>query len=153
MTQVQVNIEHAERKCHQKGVRLTQKRKLVLSSLLMSDKAMSAYELVAICEREFGQVIPAVSVYRILSFLEEHQLVHKLNLANKYVACRHFHCDHLHDVKQFLICNVCQRVKEISLGKLSEHELKHDVEAAGFRLVSPQLEINCICDVCINEMV
>ncbi len=152
MTQVQVNIEHAVRKCRQKGVRLTQKRQLVLTSLLMSEKAMSAYELVAIIEQEFGQIIPAVSVYRILGFLEEHQLAHKLNLANKYVACRHFNCDHLHDVKQFLICNVCQRVKEISLGKLTEHELKHDVEASGFKLVSPQLELNCVCDDCIHEM-
>ena len=94
-----------------------------------------------------------MSVYRILEFLEQQQLVHKLNLASKYIACCHIDCEHLHDVSQFLICSVCQRVKEISLGKITEKELKQDVEEAGFHLVSPQLEINCVCEKCVNDAV
>lgn len=151
MTSIQEKIEHADRKCSQRGVRLTAKRKLILSSLLWSDKALSAYDIVDHCKHEFGEIIAAMSVYRILEFLEQQQLVHKLNLANKYIACCHIDCDHSHDVPQFLICSVCQRVKEISLGKITEQELKHDVEEAGFQLVHPQLEINCICDECVDE--
>lgn len=150
MTAVQDKLEHAERKCRQKGVRLTSKRKLVLSALIVSDKAMSAYELVDLCKREFNVIIPAMSVYRILDFLQEQELAHKLNLANKYVACCHIDCDHKHEVSQFLICSKCQRVKEISLGRITEEELRQDIESAGFQLVSPQLEINCVCDDCIN---
>ncbi len=151
MERVQNIIDHAERKCRNRGVRLTEKRKLVLAGLLVSDKALSAYELVDLCKQEFSKVIPAMTVYRILEFLQQQQLAHKLNLANKYVACCDIGCDHSHQVTQFLICGKCQRVKEINLGKLTQEELKHDVEEAGFQLVSPQLEINCVCDECINS--
>lgn len=151
MSPLQRNLQHAERKCQQNGARLTVKRKLVLEGLLFSEKAMSAYELVDLCKDKFNEVIPAMSVYRILDFLQEQQLVHKLNLANKFVACCHIKCDHSHEVSQFLICGKCQRVKEISLGKLNTEELKHNVEEAGFQLVSPQLEINCVCNDCVND--
>lgn len=127
------------------------KRKLVLSGLLGSDKALSAYELVELCKNEYDEVIPAMSVYRILDFLQEQHLVHKLNLANKYVACCHINCEHRHEVSQFLICGECQRVKEISLGKFTEKDLRKRVESEGFQLVSPQLEINCVCDECVNS--
>jgi Fur family zinc uptake transcriptional regulator len=152
MNRVQHLIERAEIKCSDKRVCLTAKRKLVLASLLVSDKALSAYELVDVCKDEFGEVIYAMSVYRILAFLEQEQLAHKLNLANKYVACCHIDCNHNHDMPQFLICGMCQRVKEISLGGITEKELKHDVKQAGFQLVSPQLEINCVCDDCLNAV-
>jgi len=152
MDRVHESLRHAERKCQQKGVRLTSKRKLVLSALLSSDKAMSAYELVDLCKEAFNETIPAMSAYRILDFLQSHQLVHKLQLANKYVACCHIECDHRHEISQFLICRECQRVKEISLGNITKNELKHDVESAGFHLVNPQLEINCVCNECTTKV-
>lgn len=150
MHRIQETLKQAERKCIQKGERLTAKRKLVLSALLISNKAMSAYELVDLCKQAFSEVIPAMSVYRILDFLEQQQLAHKLNVASKYVACCHIDCDHKHEVSQFLICRECHRVSEIDMGKISEEELRESVESSGFQLVSPQLEINCICEDCIN---
>lgn len=149
MNRVQKIIDHAERHCKAHGSRLTNKRKQVLSCLLQSEKAMSAYELVDFCKVEFGETIPAMSVYRILSFLQGEHLVHKLNLANKYVACAHITRDHAHAVTQFLICGQCQKVKEISIDKSTIAELQKSVEQAGFQLISPQLEMNCICEACI----
>lgn len=151
MNKIQAIIEHAERHCNEHGARLTNKRKQVLSGLLQSEKALSAYELVEYCKSEFGESLPAMSVYRILDFLEDEQLVHKLNLANKYVACAHITCKHDHEVPQFLICSKCQRVNEISINKSTIDALKRNVEKAGFHLVSPQLEMNCICEQCINK--
>ncbi len=150
MVRCQEKIDHAERKCNQKGVRLTEKRKMVLSGLLLSEKAMSAYELVDLCLENFNETISPMSVYRILDFLQEQQFAHKLNLANKYVACGHIDCHHEHEVSQFLICEKCLRVKEISLGEVTKEGIKQDVESEGFQLVSPQLEINCLCGDCIN---
>ena len=149
MNRVQKIIDHAERHCKAHGSRLTSKRKQVLSCLLQSEKAMSAYELVDFCKVEFGETIPAMSVYRILNFLQDEHLVHKLNLANKYVACAHITRDHAHAVTQFLICGQCQKVKEISIDKSTIAELQKSVEQAGFQLISPQLEMNCICEACI----
>ena len=151
MSRVQHIIEHAEQQCREHGSRLTQKRKQVLSGLLQSEKALSAYELMDYCKTQFGDNIPAMSVYRILNFLEGEHLVHKLNLANKYVACSHITCDHAHEVPQFLICRQCQRVKEINISKSTIIELNQNVEDAGFHLISPQLETNCLCESCFSS--
>jgi Fur family zinc uptake transcriptional regulator len=148
MEQHENTIIHAEKLCKQHGSRLTEKRKRVLGVLLQSDRALSAYELVDLCKENFEVALPAMSVYRILEFLEQEQLVHKLNLANRYVACKHITCDHKHEVPQFLICTNCQRVKEISINKSTLASLQENVTTAGYRLVSPQLEMNCLCEKC-----
>jgi len=149
MSKIDRIIDHAHQQCTQHGSRLTVKRKRVLVGLLMAEKALSAYELISICETEFGESMPAMSIYRILEFLEREQLVHKLNLANKYVACSHITCDHAHEVPQFVICGNCQKVKEITINKSIVDQLKANIEHAGFNLVSPQLEMNCICATCL----
>ena len=151
MSRVQAILNHAENNCKAHGVKLTNKRKQVLSCLLKSNKALSAYEIADYCKAEFGETIPAMSVYRILEFLQDEHLVHKLNLANKYVACSHITCDHDHAVPQFLICGQCQRVKEISISKSTIKKLQNNVEDAGFHLVSPQLEMNCLCENCFSN--
>lgn len=150
MAKIEHIIEHAERHCSNNGTRLTEKRKGVLMGLLQSEKALSAYELADFCAKELNQSLPAMSVYRILDFLQQEQLVHKLNLANKYVACSHITCDHAHEVPQFLICSECQKVTEIGINKNIIQDLKDNVESAGFHLKSPQLEMNCICIECSN---
>lgn len=151
MQNIQTIIEHAERHCRLHGVRFTEKRKQILTGLLASQKALSAYELVEYCRKEYGETMPSMSVYRILDFLQEEGLVHKLNLANKYVACSHIACDHPHEVPQFLICNKCQKVEETSLNVSTVSDLKANVEKAGFHMISPQLEMNCICDDCLRQ--
>ncbi|GGP68439.1 Fur family transcriptional regulator [Shewanella saliphila] len=149
MNNIDTIIEHAEQNCKSHGSRLTTKRKQVLSLLAQTDKALSAYDLIDLFVKENGEKIPAMSVYRILDFLEAEHLVHKLKLANKYIACSHITCKHEHGVPQFLICSVCNAVKEITVNKSTINELNQSVEQAGFKLVSPQLEINCICNECL----
>ena len=117
MSQLEIALEHAERKCRQHGTKLTLKRKRILSILLQSKKALSAYELANVCEVEFNTSLPVMSIYRILQFLESQHLAHKLNIANKYVACAFITSDETHDHSQFLICQHCQKVKEISMPK------------------------------------
>jgi Fur family zinc uptake transcriptional regulator len=148
MANLQSIIDHAERHCQQHGTRLTDKRKLILSGLLKSNQAMSAYELIDYCKEEFGETLPAMSVYRMLEFLQEEQLVHKLNLANKFVACSHITCGHEHVTPQFLICGACQKVQEIGIDTNVLKKLEKNVSDAKFRLLSPQLEMSCICADC-----
>ncbi|MEM0953391.1 MAG: Fur family transcriptional regulator [Pseudomonadota bacterium] len=147
-TRLDAAIERAEQQCADRGLRLTTKRKQVLTGLLASGKALSAYELVAVCEEEFDQAMPPMSVYRILDFLQEQRLVHRLDLVNRYVACSHITCDHSHGEPQFLICGSCNRVDEIRPRHDVAQLLREDIESAGFHLRSAQLEINCICDDC-----
>ncbi|MEM7256231.1 MAG: transcriptional repressor [Pseudomonadota bacterium] len=98
MSSHQQVLARAEAQCLQNGSKLTKKRKAVLRGLLESNRALSAYELADYCKEQLGESMPPMSVYRILEFLEAEQLVHKLKLANRFVACVHITCDHKHAV-------------------------------------------------------
>lgn len=145
-------IEQAEQRCSAHGSRLTIKRKQVLTSLLLSEKALSAYELIDLCKVEYGEALPATSMYRILEFLEGEELVHRLNLSNKYVACSHISCEHDHGAAHFLICRKCNKVKEVNIKSSTLTDLQAAVTESGFELVSQQLEMNCQCNECADEL-
>ena len=145
---VRAALDSAERQCQIRGTRLTKKRKIVLKGLVGSRHALTAYELVDYCQNELGETIPAMSVYRILEFLANENLVHKLKLANRYVACAHITCDHKHAVPQFLICTECYRVEEVDISRSTMSTLRRNVENVGFELVSEQIEVDCICSGC-----
>ena len=144
----QAVLQLAEAQCRQRGSRLTAKRKVVLQGLLDNPKALSAYELVDYFKNTLRVSIPAMSVYRILDFLQQQQLVHKLSSTNKFIACSHIACDHRHDMPQFLICKQCGDVKEIALGNTLFDHLQDQVQNAGYQLRSTQLELDCICHQC-----
>ena len=148
---IKSTLDSAEKQCQLRGTRLTQKRKMILKGLVSSKHAMTAYELVDHCKDEWGESIPVMSVYRILEFLVGENLVHKLKIANRYVACIHISCDHRHAVPQFLICTGCYRVEEVDVGRSTMGALKRNVEGAGFGLVSEQIELDCICSSCAGS--
>lgn len=144
-------LSHAEASCRERGTKLTEKRKRILTGLLQSQKALSAYDLIEYLREEYDDAPPPTSVYRILDFLAEENLVHKLKLANKYVACSHIACSHSHEVPQFLICDDCGSVTEIGIKKSLINTLKNNVEQAGYILKSPQLELHCLCQECAER--
>lgn len=148
MPNLKATMDSAEKQCQLRGTRLTPKRKTVLKGLLKSKHAMTAYELADHCKEELGESIPTMSVYRILEFLENENLVHKLKLANRYVACIHIACDHRHVAPQFLICTQCYKVEEVDISRSTMSTLRRNVEGAGFELVSEQIELDCICAKC-----
>jgi Fur family zinc uptake transcriptional regulator len=141
----------AQARCSSSGTRLTEKRQRILEVLLSSDTPMSAYELADAYNASQGESMPAMSVYRILDFLQSELLVHKLNSANKYIACSHIACAHSHDIPQFLICEKCQAVKEIAIPKRIIDELGAQVEKANYTLLAPQLELACLCSECSSS--
>lgn len=148
MTAIQTALQHAEQHCRRRGSRLTDKRKQVLTGLLVAKRALSAYELVDYCREAMDEPLAPMSVYRILEFLEGEQLVHRLDMANRYVACVHIACSHTHEASQFLICTSCQRVTEINISKATLRSLQKSVAAAGYTLASQQLELSCLCADC-----
>ena len=115
----------------------------------MSNKALSAYELAHVYKKNYGHNMPAMSVYRILEFLENENLVHKLSLVNKYVACTHISYLHRPCTPQFLICRDCSKVEEINIKSTLINELSANINESGFKLLSQQLEIDCVCGACV----
>lgn len=136
-------MECAEGLCRARGVRLTDQRKAVLRMLCLSDKPLTAYELL---ERMRGVVKnPAPpTVYRALDFLLEQGLVHKLESLHAYVGCAH--PDHPH-ASQFLICDACGEVAEVEDLRVAE-SLKAAGKAIGFRAKRPVVEVLGTCAQC-----
>ena len=147
-TSLQQALQQAEANCRASGARLTEKRRHILQLLLESDTPLSAYELATRYQEQFHETIPAMSVYRMLDFLVSETLAHKLNSANKYIACSHIACDHAHEVPQFLICDNCHQVKEIGISKSIIDALDKSVKQAGYVLTQPQIELHCLCAEC-----
>ena len=148
MVDYKKGMSAAEQKCIQGGIRFTKRRKQVLSVLIEADVALSAYEIAERCNAGNESKMPAMSVYRILDLFQEQNLIHKLDIANKYVCCAHISCSHEHDNSQFLICGSCRHVEEISLPNDAVQALQTAASAAGFNAISPQLEIKGRCSRC-----
>jgi len=148
MTDFKEAIESAERKCSQRGIKLTRRRREVLTTLLESNRALSAYELVNLCNESSNEPMPAMSVYRILEFLREEQFVHKLETANKYIACKHIACEHEHKQPQFLICNDCHKVQELDTAVEALSSVETAASMLNFKLLNPQLEVSGSCGLC-----
>lgn len=146
----QKRLELAEKICRIKGARLTEKRRQVFTLLLLCDKAISAYDLVELFKEKFKEELQPMTAYRNLDFLEKVQLVHKLNTANKYVACSHVGCSSSHVLPHFLICQKCSRVDELNNSSTNIlSNLKSKAQQTGYKLSSPQIELNGICNDCL----
>ena len=139
-------LKRAEALCRERGLRLTDQRRTVLQLLCVSDKPLSAYELL---ERMRGAVKnpKPPTVYRALDFLLEQGLVHKLESLHAYVGC--MHPDHPH-ASQFLICDDCGEVAEVEDPSVAK-SLKAAGKAIGFRTKQPVVELLGTCAQCVAK--
>ena len=148
MNQLNDALQQADQASTRAGLKLTPKRRHLFSLLLASETPLSADELADRFKDSFGQAIPAMSVYRMLDFLSENNLAHKLTSENKFVSCAHSTCNHAHQVPQFLICERCHQVKEVGIKKEVFEALRESVDSAGYSLREAQLELKCLCAAC-----
>ena len=139
-------LERAEALCHERGVRLTEQRKTVLQLLCVSNKSLSAYELLEHMRGVVKNPAPP-TVYRALNFLLEQRLVHKLESLHAYVGCAH--PGHPH-ASQFLICDDCGEVAEVEDPSVAK-SLKAAGKAIGFRTKRPVVELLGICAQCLAK--
>ena len=128
MKDIEAIIKHVKQGCRDTGKQFTAKRLLILRALAHADKAMS--------------------VYRVLDFLEQHHLAHKIKVSNKYILCDHILCEHEHVIPQFLICSKCDKISEQTINPSIIRDLKSQAKQQGFTVTSPQIEISCVCDEC-----
>ncbi len=138
----------AERICVDEGVKLTSKRKRLLSTLLQATGPLSAYELAQAYRDEHGEELPVMTVYRILDVFMAVGVVHKLRSTNQYMPCSHMACDHPHALSQFLICDSCGLVREMDFAEKELRQLDRKARSSGFHLFRDQLELHGLCDSC-----
>lgn len=150
MNQVKLEtiIQAARVACKNTNKDLTKNRQRVLEVLLQAKEPVSAYELRDLCNLSVELPIRAMSVYRVLDFLESMKLVHKLNFASKYIACKSLTgvCEHQSSI--FLTCKSCQKIEEIDATYNTFQPLHNEIEASGFSIKSSQLEVITLCGTC-----
>ena len=92
-----------------------------------------------------------MTVYRILNFLEDQSLVHKLQSTNKYVVCANINDSAVHKLPQFLICNSCKKVDEIFLDDGLIEAVCINIKKKGFYVSEPRFELKGLCENCHND--
>lgn len=144
----QQTLRLIKQKCQQRNLNFTIKRSKVLQVMLLAKKAVSAYDIVDAYHAKYQQKISAISVYRMLDFLMEAQLIHKLLSSSQFIVCSHITCNHVHKMPMLLICNQCHQVEEVEIGDGLPPVLKKSILPTGFLSQDQQLELHGTCLIC-----
>lgn len=134
-----------------RGFRQTKPRRLVLDALETAEAPLSPYE---IAERikEGGEKGDVVSVYRILTTLEQNDLVHRVMSSGKFHKCQLApehdcqrpqlqHCHHT------MICRACGRIEEVHCPGMDLIEQAMAAQS-GFLIEHHSLEFTGLCADC-----
>jgi len=136
-------VADAERICAARGTRFTDLRRRILTMIWQGHKAVKAYDLLDQLATEGGSAKPP-TVYRALDFLMEEGLVHKIESLNAYVGCPHPGDSH---ISQFLICDSCEIVKEVTSDALRSAVMVAAAES-DFNIRKQTLELHGLCKQC-----
>ena len=117
----------------------------VVRALADSTKALSAY---AIHEKivSSGGKIDVVSVYRILSTLEEVGLIHHIVIVDGYFPCR-MDDAHSQDSAHF-VCQKCGCVTEVNVPAETIEATHRQAQASCFLPTEIKLEVFGLCSDC-----
>jgi Fur family zinc uptake transcriptional regulator len=137
-------VASAQSVCDREGLRFTGLRKRVLELVWANHEPVTAYDLLKELRREKGNAEPP-TVYRALDFLQQINLVHRIESLNAYIGCDHPGSEH---VSRFMICKRCNRVAELVDGDRIHRAIAEEAGKAGFRAVSETVEIHGICRSC-----
>ena len=136
-------MKKAEEVCESQNVRFTPLRKRIFELIWSNHKPVLAYDLLSQLRDEKRNAEPP-TVYRVLDFLLEHHLIHKIETLNAYVGCQYPDRPHL---SQFLICSKCNQFTELDASSI-RNSINHEAEKAGFDVAHQTIEISGTCPQC-----
>ena len=139
-------------KLKERGLKITQQRLLVLSTLAKSGgNHMAAEELYAQIQQQYPE-IGLATVYRTLQLLYEMQLIDRINLDD---GCVRYEIGHLFEGEMkhshhHLICRKCGKVFTFD-GDLLDGLETHIQEKTGFHIVDHELKFYGVCKQCMEQ--
>ena len=107
-------------------------------------KPLSAYDILDKFLR-IKKIQPA-TVYRSLKNLIEQNLVHKINLTNKYIVRNEFPSEN--DVTTIVVCDKCNDYEEIVLNRYKMSLAYNILDLKKFSLENFVVEIVSVCKQC-----
>jgi len=138
LTPAKIYEEHSLKELRNAGFRITMPRVQVIRALADTDVALSAY---AIHDKIIttGGKIDVVSVYRILSTLQEVGLIHHIGVLDGYFPCRIGNCaDRRSEV---VVEETTGTVMELPMPKSIIQAIEDQARAAGFETTGIKVEI------------
>lgn len=128
-----------------RGLRITMPRRLVLQAL---DESVQPLTVAAVRDRvlESGGHIDTVTVYRILSALQEIGVAHRIGMLDAFAPCRLAH-DHQNQ-QLHAVCEGCGKVFESELSTAQENLATENMIARGFSPRAIHVEILGRCQEC-----
>ncbi len=136
-------ISRAEALCRQQNARLTPTRRRVLSVIWQSHRPLGAYAITEAINQTEHRVLPP-TVYRVIDFLLELGLIHRIDSLNAYIGCAFPDAPHS---DTFLICRQCGSVAECC-DDIIEQAISEATQRARFLPESRSLEILGLCPGC-----
>lgn len=133
--------------CARKGHQLTDLRSHVLRLILAAEGPSTAYQLLDRLKEHRANATPP-TIYRVLDFLVQEHLIHKVERLNAFVPCAEVNHARAHPV-QFLICRQCGTVAEIEDAAVSE-ALEHAAHGKGFHTGHATVEVEGTCAHCYH---
>jgi Fur family transcriptional regulator, zinc uptake regulator len=143
LNNVQARLVSARVLCEQHGARFTPMRARVLEVLLRHNRFVTAYELLNSILKTHPRA-NAATVYRILGFLMEKGLAHRLAMVSGYVACNQVPCN---GYRLFAICTHCGTVAELEGNDVREM-LAAQAARVGCALEEGAAEVRVVCRDC-----
>jgi Fur family zinc uptake transcriptional regulator len=140
------SLRRAEDICSRNGARLTKLRRMILELLLAADGPVKAYDLVGRM-REKGERLTPTTVYRILDFLMQYGLAHRINSLNAFVPCTGSREEH---ALLMFVCSACRKTEEMDDPVLYE-AMRARLGEQGLSLGRNCIEIQGRCRKCSHS--
>lgn len=143
MKTVEQRLTKALQYCNTQGLKLTALRQTILTILYEHSNPLSAYDILRVLKLTHPKA-EAMTVYRILHFLEQNHLIHRITSCNTYAACDMFNHEHH---AQLLLCESCGYAEEIEIKQL-EIAVQTALKQYHFKASAKPTEIFGICGGC-----
>lgn len=129
--------------CQQHHIKLTPLREQILQIIQQSQAPVTAYEILD----ELKNANPkaqVMSVYRVINFLLEKGLIHRIESLNAVMSCCLLSEKH---VSQWLICSHCNHAQEYA-SPMVQSLISEVEQQTEFSVTSPTIELVGVCASC-----
>ena len=128
----------------QKEYNLSKNQQIIFDIIHNSSEPLKAYSILFNVQKK-GIKAP-LQVYRALDKLVEIGKIHKVESRNAFIACQNSSCQ-ISKATAFSICEVCEKISEISNSKLSKY-LSNFSDNTGMKYSKYNLEFFGLCKKC-----
>ena len=127
-----------------KEINLSKNQQIIFDIIDKSSEPLKAYAILFNVQKK-GIKAP-LQVYRALDKQVEIGKIHKIESRNAFIACQNSSCQ-ITKATAFSICEVCEKISEISNSKLSKY-LSNFSDNTGMKYSKYNLEFFGLCKKC-----